>query len=37
MFWTLIIFALGWYVGRNWEQVKRLARDKMSQSKTTKD
>ncbi len=33
MFWTIIVFAAGWLVGRNWEQVKKLASDKMNASK----
>ncbi|ASJ73424.1 hypothetical protein [Granulosicoccus antarcticus] len=33
MFWTIFVFALGWLAGRNWEQVKLFARNKLNASK----
>jgi len=33
MFWTIIVFALGWGVGRNWDQVKAMATNKLQASK----
>ncbi len=29
MLWTIIVFAVGWLVGRNWDQVKQMYHDKM--------
>ncbi|MBX2837318.1 MAG: hypothetical protein KTR35_10725 [Gammaproteobacteria bacterium] len=33
MFWTIIVFVAGWLVGRNWEQVKKFANEKLNANK----
>lgn len=33
MFWTIFVFVVGWFVGRNWEQVKVFASNKLNASK----
>lgn len=37
MFWTLIVFAAGWFVGRNWDQVKRMYHDKFGSGSKLKN
>ncbi len=31
--WTLIVFVAGWFLGRYWDQVNKLVKDKLEQSK----
>lgn len=33
MFWTIIVFVAGWLVGRYWDQVKKIASDKLNANK----
>lgn len=35
MFWTIVWLAVGWMIGRNWDQVKKFATDKLNASQST--
>ncbi len=30
MFWTLLCLGVGWLLGRNWDQVKKMYREKIT-------
>jgi membrane protein DedA with SNARE-associated domain len=30
MLWTIVVFAAGWWVGRNWDFVKKMYHEKVT-------